>query len=406
MGALSHLRVLDLSRVLAGPWATQILGDLGAEVIKIERPEVGDDTRTWGPPFLRDAEGRETQESAYFQSCNRNKQSVTIDFTKAEGQELVRALARRSDIVVENFKVGGLRQYGLDYASLKAANPKLIYCSITGFGQTGPYKNRPGYDFMIQAMGGIMSITGEPDGKPGGGPMKTGVALTDIMTGMYASVAILAALAHRERSGEGQHIDLALLDVQVAVLANQALNYLVSGKAPRRMGNAHPNVTPYQVFATRDGHMVLAIGNDAQFTRFCETAGRAEVAADERFKTNAARVKHRDELVPIVAHACATRTTATWIEELEAAGVPCGPINDIAQVFANEHVLARGMRIDLPHASGANVPLVASPLRLSATPPEYTGTPPLLGQHTQGVLARLLGLSSARIEELKRADIV
>jgi crotonobetainyl-CoA:carnitine CoA-transferase CaiB-like acyl-CoA transferase len=406
MGALSHLRILDLSRVLAGPWATQILGDLGAEVIKIERPEVGDDTRTWGPPFLRGADGRETQESAYFQSCNRNKQSVTIDFTKAEGQELVRALARQSDIVVENFKVGGLQRYGLDYESLKAVNAKLIYCSITGFGQTGPYKNRAGYDFMIQAMGGIMSITGEPDDKPGGGPMKTGVALTDIMTGMYATVAILAALAHRERTGAGQHIDVALLDVQVAALANQALNYLVSGKAPQRMGNAHPNVTPYQVFATQDGHMVLAIGNDAQFARFCEAAGHPEVALDARFKTNAARIKHRDLLVPIVAHACATRTTAQWIEQLETAGVPCGPINDIAQVFANPQVQARAMRVDLPHASGASVPLVASPLRMSATPPAYTGAPPLLGQHTEPVLTQLLGLSSAQLAQLKAAGVV
>jgi crotonobetainyl-CoA:carnitine CoA-transferase CaiB-like acyl-CoA transferase len=406
MSALSHLRVLDLSRVLAGPWSTQILGDLGAEVIKVERPEVGDDTRTWGPPFLRDGAGNATKESAYFQSCNRNKQSVTIDFTKAEGQELVRELARKSDIVVENFKVGGLQQYGLDYASLKPINPKLIYCSITGFGQTGPYRNRAGYDFMIQAMGGIMSITGEADGKPGGGPMKIGVALTDIMTGMYATVAILAALAHRERTGAGQYIDLALLDVQVAVLANQALNYLVSGKPPQRMGNAHPNVTPYQVFATRDGHMVLAIGNDAQFARFCACAGRGEVAQDTRFRTNAARIQHRTELMPIVAHACATRTTAEWIELLEQAGVPCGPINDLAQVFANEQVTARGMQVNLPHASGGSVPLVASPLRLSATPPEYQSAPPLLGQHTEAVLTRLLGLSSGRLEQLKASGVV
>jgi len=406
MGALSHLRVLDLSRVLAGPWATQILGDLGAEVIKVERPQAGDDTRTWGPPFLRDADGNETKESAYFQSCNRNKQSVTIDFTKPEGQELVRALAGKSDIVVENFKVGGLLQYGLDYASLKAINPKLIYCSITGFGQTGPYRNRAGYDFMIQAMGGIMSITGEPDTKPGGGPMKIGVALTDIMTGMYATVATLAALAHRERTGEGQYIDLALLDVQVAVLANQALNYLVGGKPPQRMGNAHPNVTPYQVFATRDGHMVLAIGNDGQFARFCECAGRADVAADARFKTNSARLKHRDDLVPIVAHACATRTTAQWIELLEKAGVPCGPINDLAQVFANEQVQARSMQINMPHASGASVPLVASPLRLSATPPEYRCAPPLLGQDTDALLRQLLGLSLPQLEQLKAAGVL
>ncbi len=406
MSALSHLRVLDLSRVLAGPWATQILGDLGAEVIKVERPQVGDDTRTWGPPFLRDADGNETKESAYFQSCNRNKQSVTIDFTKIEGQELVRALAAKSDIVVENFKVGGLQQYGLDYPELKKINPKLIYCSITGFGQTGPYRNRAGYDFMIQAMGGIMSITGEPDDKPGGGPMKIGVALTDIMTGMYATVAMLAALAHRERTGEGQHIDLALLDVQVAVLANQALNYLVSGTPPRRMGNAHPNVTPYQVFATQDGHMVLAIGNDGQFARFCECAGRPEVAADARFKTNSARLKHRDALVPIVAHACATRTTADWIALLEKAGVPCGPINDLAQVFANEQVRSRAMQLNLPHASGANVPLVASPLRLSATPPEYNSAPPLLGQHTDALLQQLLGLSQVELDRLKASAVI
>lgn len=406
MGALSHIRVLDLSRVLAGPWATQILGDLGAEVIKVERPGTGDDTRGWGPPYLKDAEGNATRESAYFQSCNRNKKSVTIDMAQVEGQRLIRALAAKSDIVIENFKVGGLAQYGLDYASLKRENPGLIYCSITGFGQTGPYAGRAGYDFLIQAMGGIMSITGEPDDKSGGGPVKIGVALADIMAGMYAAVAVLAALAHRERSGQGQYIDLALLDVQVGVLANQALNYLVTGEVPQRMGNAHPNLTPYEVFATRDGHMVLAIGNDAQFARFCDVAGCAGVAQDQRFSTNSARVTHRVELRRIVAYACRSATTAQWIALLEPAGVPCGPINDIGQVFADPQVRARQMQVELQHGSGAPVPLVASPLRLSETPPQYVSAPPLLGQHTAEVLATLAGVSAGELETLEASGVV
>lgn len=405
MGALSHVRVLDLSRVLAGPWATQILGDLGAEVIKIERPGTGDDTRGWGPPYLKDAQGAATAESAYFQSCNRNKKSVTIDIARPEGQQLVRTLAAQSDIVFENFKVGGLAAYGLDYASLEQVNPRLIYCSITGFGQTGPYANRAGYDFLIQAMGGIMSVTGAPDAQ-GGGPVKIGVALADIMAGMYAAVAVLAALAHRERSGQGQHIDLALLDVQVGVLANQALNYLVSGNVPVRMGNAHPNLTPYDVLATADGHMVVAIGNDAQFARFCEVAGFAGLARDPRFATNAARVTNRAALMQVITLACRTRGTARWIAQLEQAGVPCGPINGIDQVFADPQVQARGMQVSLPHAAGVDVPLVASPLRLSRTPAEYVSAPPLLGQHTDEVLTRLGGVAVDRLAELRAGGVI
>jgi crotonobetainyl-CoA:carnitine CoA-transferase CaiB-like acyl-CoA transferase len=406
VGALSHVRVLDLSRVLAGPWATQILGDLGAEVIKIERPGTGDDTRGWGPPYLKDAAGNPTRESAYFQSCNRNKKSVTIDMARPEGQKLVRALAVKSDIVFENFKVGGLAAYGLDYQSLKQVNPAIIYCSITGFGQTGPYSERAGYDFLIQAMGGIMSVTGEPDGKPGGGPVKIGVALADIMAGMYATVAVLAGLAHRERSGEGQYIDLSLLDVQVGVLANQALNYLVTGKTPRRMGNAHPNLMPYDVFATRDGHMVLAIGNDAQFARFCEVAGCPQVAVDARYATNSARVTNRATLMEIVGSAIRSNTTAWWIQKLEQVAVPCGPINSIDQVFADPQVRARGMQLGMQHGTGVEVPLVASPLRLSETPPEYVSAPPLLGQHTEEVLLGVAGVSASELAKLRAAGVV
>lgn len=406
MGALSHVRVLDLSRVLAGPWATQILGDLGAEVIKIERPGTGDDTRGWGPPYLKDVAGNATHESAYFQSCNRNKKSVTIDMARPEGQRLVTALAAKSDIVFENFKVGGLAAYGLDYESLKRVNPAIIYCSITGFGQTGPYSQRAGYDFLIQAMGGIMSVTGEPDGKPGAGPVKIGVALADIMAGMYATVAVLAALAHRERSGQGQYIDLSLLDVQVGVLANQALNYLVTGNAPRRMGNAHPNLTPYDVFATRDGHMVLAIGNDAQFARFCEVAGCPEVAMDARYATNSARVTNRAALMEIVGNAIRSNTTAWWIEKLEQVAVPCGPINSIDQVFADPQVRARGMQLGMQHGTDVEVPLVASPLRLSETPPEYVSAPPLLGQHTEEVLLGLAGVGTSELAALRASGVV
>ncbi|MGQ7816369.1 CoA transferase [Pseudomonas sp. A46] len=405
-GALSHIRVLDLSRVLAGPWSGQILADLGAEVIKVERPGAGDDTRAWGPPFLKGADGRDTSEAAYFLSANRNKQSVTIDFTKPEGQALVRELASRSDILIENFKVGGLAAYGLDYESLKALNPRLIYCSITGFGQFGPYAKRAGYDFMIQGLGGLMSITGRSDQEEGAGPVKVGVALTDILTGLYSSVAMLAALASRELTGKGQHIDMALLDVQVACLANQAMNYLTTGNPPRRLGNAHPNIVPYQDFPTADGDFILTVGNDGQFRKFCEVAGHREWADDPRFSTNKARVAHRAELIPLIRQATVFKTTAEWVAALEAVGVPCGPINDLAAVFADPQVQARGLRVELEHALAGVVPQVASPLRLSETPVEYRLPPPLLGEHTDQVLARVLGLTEERIAQLHREQVI
>lgn len=374
-GALSHIRVLDLSRVLAGPWAGQIFGDLGAEVIKIERPGSGDDTRHWGPPYVKDAEGNDSREAAYFQSANRNKQSVTLDFTQPEGQRLVRELVQNCDVLLENFKVGGLAAYGLDYASLKALNPRLIYCSITGFGQNGPYAKRAGYDFMIQGLGGLMSLTGKPDGEEGAGPIKVGVALTDILTGLYATVGVLAALNQREQSGLGQHIDVALLDVQVACLANQAMNYLNTGISPKRLGNAHPNIVPYQDFPSADGNFIIAVGNDGQFRKLCEVAGLTALADDSRFSTNKARVAHRTELIPLLRQATVFKTTAEWVVLLEAAGVPCGPINDLAQVFADPQVQARGLRIDLPNSLGSSTPQVASPLRLSETPVEYRNAP-------------------------------
>jgi crotonobetainyl-CoA:carnitine CoA-transferase CaiB-like acyl-CoA transferase len=410
-GALSHLRVLDLSRVLAGPWAGQILADLGAEVIKIERPGVGDDTRAWGPPFLQNAAGENTSEAAYYLSANRNKQSVTVDFTQPEGQRLVRELAAQSDILLENFKVGGLAAYGLDYASLKAINPRLIYCSITGFGQYGPYAKRAGYDFMIQGLGGLMSLTGKPDDEAGGGPVKVGVALTDILTGLYSTVAVLAALAHRDRGdkeggGSGQHIDMALLDVQVACLANQAMNYLTTGNAPKRLGNAHPNIVPYQDFPTADGDFILTVGNDGQFRKFCEVAGHAEWADDPRFANNKQRVANRAVLIPLIRQATVFKTTAEWVAALEQAGVPCGPINDLAQVFDDPQVLARGLRVEVPHSLGGTLPQVASPIRLSETPVEYRQAPPLLGEHTEAVLQRLLGLDAAQIEVLRQAGVV
>ncbi|CAM5524105.1 MULTISPECIES: CaiB/BaiF CoA transferase family protein [Pseudomonas] len=406
MGALSHLRVLDLSRVLAGPWAGQILADLGAEVIKVERPGNGDDTRAWGPPFLKDAYGESTGEAAYYLSANRNKQSVTIDFTKPQGQQLVRALAAKSDILIENFKVGGLEAYGLDYASLKALNPDLIYCSITGFGQTGPYAKRAGYDFMVQGLGGLMSLTGRPEGEEGAGPVKVGVALTDILTGLYSTVAILAALAHRQHDGGGQHIDMALLDVQVACLANQAMNYLTTGVAPQRLGNAHPNIVPYQDFPTADGDFILTVGNDSQFRKFAEVAGRPEWADDPRFATNTLRVANRSVLVPLLRQATVFKTTAEWVTQLEAVGVPCGPINDLAQVFADPQVQARGLAMQLPHALAGLVPQVASPIRLSETPVEYRNAPPLLGEHTRQVLEQVLGLHADAVEALRQSGVL
>lgn len=382
---LAGIRVLDLSRVLAGPWASQILGDLGADVVKVERPGNGDDTRAWGPPYLKDADGQPTRESAYFLCTNRNKRSITVDMASPEGQQQLQQLAAKADIVLENFKTGGLQQYGLDYASLNAINPRLIYCSITGFGQSGPYASRPGYDFLIQAMGGLMSITGVPDDEAGAGPQKVGVALTDILTGLYATIGILAALQERNRSGLGQHIDTALLDVQVATLANQASNYLVGGMVPRRMGNAHPSIVPYQTFPTADSDMILAVGNDGQFARFCTVAGRPEWAQDERFATNPQRVRHRAELIPLLRQTTVMRSTAEWVSALEQADVPCGPVNRLDQVFADPQVQARGIQVDLPHPLGT-VSTVASPVRLSATPVQYRMAPPLLGQHTEEVL--------------------
>jgi len=385
-GALHGVKVLDLSRVLAGPWATQMLGDLGADVVKVERPGVGDDTRAWGPPWLEAGEnGGGGGMSAYFTCANRNKRSVAIDLSSSDGQALVRRLAMRADVLVENFKVGGLAPYGLDHASLSRDHPGLIYCSITGFGQSGPYAQRPGYDFLVQGMGGLMSVTGQADGEPGGGPMKVGVALVDVMTGLYASNAILAALQHRHRTGEGQHIDVALLDVQVAALANQAANHLVSGKVPQRMGNAHPNIVPYQDFPTADGHMILTVGNEGQFQRLCAVAGHPQWASDPRFQTNAARVRHREELVALLRAETVKRETGQWIEALEAAGVPCGPINDIAQVFSDPQVVARGLRVQMQGPDG-EVSVVANPLRLSASPVSYERAPPALGAHNPEVI--------------------
>jgi crotonobetainyl-CoA:carnitine CoA-transferase CaiB-like acyl-CoA transferase len=399
---LSHVRVLDLSRVLAGPWASQVLADLGAEVIKVERPGAGDETRGWGPPWLRDAHGAETRASAYFASTNRGKKSITVDVSRPEGQAIVRRLARRADILLENYKVGALARYGLGYDDLAAENPGLVYCSITGFGQDGPYRNRAGYDFLIQGMGGLMSITGEPDGPP----VKVGVAVTDVLTGMYAATAVLAALAHRERSGRGQHVDLALLDVQVAMLANQAESFLVSGRPPGRLGNAHPSIVPYQAFATRDGHIVLAVGNDGQFARFCEVAGRSELARDARFATNAARVQHRAELVAALAPILAGRASGAWIDALEAAGVPCGPINDLAEVFEDPQVRHRGLKVEVPDPRCGKVPVVASPIRLSRTPVRHDTPPPALGEHTREVLVDVLGMDDADVVALREKGVI
>ncbi|CAM3677059.1 CaiB/BaiF CoA-transferase family protein [Bordetella sputigena] len=397
---LTGIRVLDLTRVLAGPWCTQNLADLGAEVIKIERPGSGDDTRGWGPPYLRDADGNDTTEAAYYLSANRNKLSVALDIASPRGAELVRQLAMQSDILVENFKVGGLRKYGLDYESLSQANPRLIYCSITGFGQTGPYASRPGYDFMIQGMGGLMSITGERDDLPGGGPQKAGVAVADLMTGMYSTTGILAALFERERSGLGQHLDMALLDCQVAMLANQNLNYMTSGVAPRRAGNAHQNLVPYQVFAVSDGHMIVAVGNDSQFRAYCGVIGLPELADDPRFATNPKRVVNRDVLVPILTERMALGERDRWLADLEAVGVPAGPINTLDQVYEDPQVRFRQMRRELPHPVAGSVPFGASPLRFSGSPVEYRRPPPMLGEHTEQVLRDRLGLSDDDIQAL------
>jgi crotonobetainyl-CoA:carnitine CoA-transferase CaiB-like acyl-CoA transferase len=403
---LDGIRVLDLSRVLAGPWCTQNLADLGAEVFKIERPGTGDDTRTWGPPFLRDADGRDTSESAYFLCANRNKQSVAIDMSTPEGAALIREFAKSCDVVVENFKVGGLKKYGLDYASLSELDPRLVYCSVTGFGQNGPLSQRAGYDFLIQGMGGLMSITGEPDSVAGGGPEKVGVAVTDLMAGMYATTGILAALMEREKSGLGQHLDIALLDCQLAMLANQSMNYLTTGIAPRRMGNAHPNIVPYQTFAASNGHVIIACGNDSQFRALCMAMNVPELAIDARFATNSGRSVNRAELLPQLAAVFVTRTREAWVDALEACGVPCGPINDIEQAFGSDQAVYREAAREIAHPVAGVAPTVASPLRLSATPVEYNQAPPMLGQHTNVVLREVLGLDDARINELLKASVI
>ncbi|WP_226661098.1 CaiB/BaiF CoA transferase family protein [Microbulbifer aggregans] len=405
-GPLTHLKVLDLSRILAGPWAGQVFADFGAEVIKVERPEKGDDTRHWGPPYLKDKHGQDTQEAAYYLCANRGKKSITVDITRPEGQQLIRELAAKCDVVLENYKVGGLKKYGLDYPALRQVNPKIIYCSITGFGQNGPYANRAGYDAMIQGMGGLMSLTGVPEGEPGAGPQKVGVAVADLMTGMYAVSAMLAAVIHRDRTGEGQHIDLALLDTQVAWLANQAQNYLTSGNVPQRQGTAHPNIVPYQAVPAADGYFMLAVGNDTQFQKFCAIAGLAEIAADPAYATNNARVQARQQLVPLIEQATRRQPAAWWLEQLSNAHVPCGPINDLAQVFADPQVEARGMVVEQPHPSAGHVRTVRNPACFSETPLEYTQAPPVLGEHTDSVLEGLLGKSAEEVNTLKVEGVV
>ena len=399
------MRVLDLSRVLAGPWCTQTLADLGADVIKVERPGHGDDTRGWGPPFLRDEQGQDTTDAAYFLGANRNKRSLCVDIAKPEGQALIRRLVLQCDVFVENFKVGDMARYGLDAASLTALHPGLVYCSITGFGQTGPYRERAGYDYAVQGIGGLMSITGERDDLAGGGPQKVGVAVADLFTGLYATVSILAALRHRDATGEGQVIDLALLDTQVAMLANLGANYLVTGQAPGRAGNAHQNIVPYQVFAVADGHLILAVGNDGQFAKFCALAGHPEWSTDDRFRRNADRVRHRATLVPLLEAVMLTRSRQDWLSQLEAAKVPCGAINNLAEVFADPQVIARELAVTLPHPRNAELRVVASPMRLSRTPVTYRRAPPQLGADSDAVLAEF-GLSEAEREALRTQGVV
>jgi crotonobetainyl-CoA:carnitine CoA-transferase CaiB-like acyl-CoA transferase len=388
-GPLSHIRVLDLSRILAGPWAGQVLADLGADVVKVERPGVGDDTRGWGPPFLKDKAGRDTRDAGYFLAVNRGKRSIAVDLADPEGQRIVRALAARADIVLENFKTGALAKYGLGYEDLSAVNPALIYCSITGFGQSGPRREQAAYDFMIQGMSGLMSVTGEADGKPGAGPQKVGVPIVDIMTGMYGAIAVLAALARRQESGHGEHIDIGMLDVGVSFLANQAMNHLISGRTPRRAGNAHPNIQPQDVFATRDGYLVLAVGNDDQFARLCEVLGRPDWAIDERFKTNAGRVRNNSILTPLISEVLMTRERDHWVRVCERVGVPCGPINTIPEVFADAQIKHRQMLIEIAHPVAGTVPQVASPMRFRNAPLSHERPPPLIGEHTDEILREL-----------------
>ena len=406
MGALSHIRVLDLSRVLAGPWCAQNLADLGADVIKVERPGAGDDTRHWGPPFAKDANGKETEESAYFICINRNKRSITIDIAKPEGQDIIRKLAAESDVVIENYKVGDLAKYGLDYESLKKVKPDLVYCSITGFGQTGPYANRPGYDFIIQGMGGFMGITGEADDFEGASPQKSGVAIADIFTGMYASSAILAAIIHRDRTGEGQYIDMSLLDTQIAVMANMSSAYLTSGEVPKRWGNASQIIVPYQTFPTSDGWMIVAAGNDGQFRQFVTAGGETHLADNPLYLTNPLRVQHRKQLVPLLEIMTRKKSKEQWIALLENAKVPCGPINDLKEVFENEQVISRNVQLNVPHPTVGNMKLVASPMKLSRTPIEVRMAPPTLGQHTDEILHERLKLNDQSIHELRDKGII
>lgn len=405
-GALSHLRVVDLSRVLAGPWASQILADMGADVIKIERPGSGDDTRGWGPPFLKDEAGNDTTEAAYYLGANRGKKSLTLNIAAPEAQEIIRHLVKDADVFIENYKVGDMARYGLSYQDLKQINPRIVYCSITGFGQTGPMAEIAGYDFIVQGLGGLMSITGERDDLPGGGPQKVGVAVADIMTGLYSTIAILAAIEHRHSSGEGQYIDMALLDVQVATIANMNMNYLCSGKVPGRQGNAHANIVPYQVFNAADGELILAVGNDTQFAKLCAVLGCPEIAGDERYAKNANRVRHRDALLPLLQQRLVTRSVAQWVEVLQPEGVPCGPVNSIAQTFADPQVIHRQMRVDLPHPLAGSVPSVANPIKFSETPIQYGEAPPTLGQHSDQVLKEYVGLSDAEIEALRIKRII
>ena len=406
MGALNHLRVLDLSRVLAGPWCGQNLADLGADVIKVERPITGDDTRQWGPPFLKNSEDQETTESAFYLAINRNKRSITVDISKPEGQEIIKKLVLQSDIVIENYKVGQLRKYGLDYDSLKALKNDLIYCSITGFGQTGPYAHRPGYDYIVQGMGGFMSVTGEKEDLPGGGPQKAGVAIADIFTGMYATSAILAAVVHRDRTGIGQYIDLSLLDVQIATMCNVASNYLTSGVSPKSWGNASANIVPYQTFKASDGWIIVAAGNDSQFRHFVESGHEPQLADDPRFSTNPERVRHRAELDPLLQKMVLKKTKKEWIELLDTANVPCGPINNFKEVFENEQVIAREIKMEMPHPTAGKVNLVRSPMRLSETPVVENRPPPLLGEHTHEILQEKLGLTELQIKSLKDQGII
>jgi len=405
-GPLAHVRVLDLSRVLAGPWAGQNLADLGAEVIKVERPGAGDDSRSYGPPWVKDREGRDTRDSAYFTCANRGKKSITVNLAGETGQALVRDLAAKCDVLLENYKFGDLARYGLGYDDLKKANPGLIYCSVTGFGQTGPFRERPGFDFMIQGMGGMMSVTGEPDGAPGGGPQRAGVPVADIITGMYASIAICAALAHRAETGVGQHLDLALLDSQIALLAYQNTNFFSTGRPPRRIGNLHPNIVPYQPFRTADGEVIVACGNDNLYRKLCHAAGCGGLADDARFATNGKRVENRAELTRLLQEVFSKRSTREWVRILETAGVPNGPINDVAQVYEEPQVKARGIRVELEHPVAGSLPTVASPMRFSGTPLEYRLAPPLLGEHTEEILRGLLGKSEAEIAQLRAAGAI